>query len=139
MTEQEAQVLFDRIPRLWTPDVPRLVTRDRGNLPYEFVFTLSDNGKRTYLCSSKSPCPLVIVTKESFELLYVPDVGLYYDLDSYHGEEKILMESLLDSWLPFFRRNCWLSGCPIEASAHEKAEWIQGFSREEVELWKLKM
>jgi hypothetical protein len=38
-----------------------------------------------------------------------------------------------------FRRGCWLSGCPIEASAHEKAEWIQGFSREEIEAWNLKM
>lgn len=42
-------------------------------------------------------------------------------------------------WLPFFRRGCWLSGFPIEASAHEKAEWIRDFTREEVESWNLKM
>jgi hypothetical protein len=41
--------------------------------------------------------------------------------------------------LPFFRRGCWLSGCPIEATAHEKAEWIRGFTREEIEAWNLKV
>lgn len=41
-------------------------------------------------------------------------------------------------WMPLFRRNCWLSGCDIEATAAEKAEWIQGFTRAELEAWHLK-
>ncbi len=137
MTEQEAEELFNRIPRVWAPHSPRLITRDIGNLPYEFNFSLDDNWKLTYLCRSNEPFPCVIMTKESFELLYIPDDSIHCDLDRYHGKEKILMESLLDLRLPFFRRGCWLSGCPIDASAHEKAEWIQGFTREEIDAWEL--
>lgn len=49
------------------------------------------------------------------------------------------LDLFTQQWLPFFRRGCWLSGCPIEASAHEKAEWMRGFTREEVEAWNLKI
>ncbi|RYX82721.1 hypothetical protein EON83_18050 [bacterium] len=50
----------------------------------------------------------------------------------------VLLPQFTAQWTDTFRRNCWLSGCPIEASAHEKAEWMQGFSREEIEAWNLK-
>ena len=40
-------------------------------------------------------------------------------------------------WIPFFGRGCWLSGCPIEASAEEKTEWMRGFTEEEIEEWHL--
>ncbi|RYX83925.1 hypothetical protein EON83_12365 [bacterium] len=40
-------------------------------------------------------------------------------------------------WLDKFRRGCWLSGISIEATAHEKAEWIQDFSEVEVKSWGL--
>ncbi len=53
--------------------------------------------------------------------------------------EECQRKAFLEDWLPLFRRNCWLSGCDIEASAHEKAEWIQGFTREELEAWNLKI
>ncbi len=46
---------------------------------------------------------------------------------------------LVEQWLPLFRRNCWLCGCPIEATAEEKTEWVQGFTEEEIEAWNLKM
>ncbi|RYF46035.1 MAG: hypothetical protein EOO38_14900 [Cytophagaceae bacterium] len=46
---------------------------------------------------------------------------------------------LTEQHLPLFRRNCWLSGVPIEATAHEKAEWIRDFSREDIEAWNLKI
>ena len=42
------------------------------------------------------------------------------------------------AWMPRFRRNCWLAGCDIEATAHEKIEWMQGFTREELEALNLK-
>ena len=45
----------------------------------------------------------------------------------------------IDEYLDFFRRGLWLSGCDIEASAHEKAEWIQGFTKQEIEAWNLRM
>ncbi|RYF45551.1 MAG: hypothetical protein EOO38_15815 [Cytophagaceae bacterium] len=41
--------------------------------------------------------------------------------------------SFATQWMPFFRRGCWLSGCPIEATVHEKVEWTRGFTREELE------
>ena len=44
-----------------------------------------------------------------------------------------------EHYLPLVRRNCWLSGFHIEATAHEKAEWMQGFPREELQAWNLKM
>ncbi|RYX82416.1 hypothetical protein EON83_19580 [bacterium] len=27
-------------------------------------------------------------------------------------------------WMDFFRRGCWLSGCQIECTEHEKLEWV---------------
>ncbi|BCM89381.1 hypothetical protein IAD21_01227 [Abditibacteriota bacterium] len=138
MTEQEAEALLNRIPRIWVPDASLLIERSGGRLPFRFIYTLYDNWELTYICYSDEPFPLVMVTKESFGLLYLPYEGIECDLDRFHGEKKILMESSLNLWLPLFRRNCWLSGCPIEATAHEKAEWMQGFSREELEAWNLK-
>lgn len=43
----------------------------------------------------------------------------------------------LDRWLNWFRRNCWLCGCTLEASATEKTEWLQSFDRVDVESWRL--
>jgi hypothetical protein len=137
MTEQEAQVLSNRIPRIWASYVPKLVTRDTGNLPFEFVFTLRDNWKLTYICTSHTPFPLVMVTKESFEMVCLSDGTIHYDMEHKHGMEKMPMDNPLDLWLPLLRRGCWLSGLPIEASAHEKVEWMQGFSPEELEAWNL--
>jgi hypothetical protein len=41
--------------------------------------------------------------------------------------------------LPLFRPGCWLSGANIEATAHEKAEWMRGFTQEGNGLWDLKI
>ena len=43
--------------------------------------------------------------------------------------------------MPVFRRGCWLSGADVEATAHEKAEWMQNFTETEevMEAWNLKM
>lgn len=60
-------------------------------------------------------------------------------------EEDWKIEEASELWkdelqmLAVFRKNCWLSGADIEASAHEKVEWIQGFGKEEIETWKLEV
>jgi hypothetical protein len=63
-------------------------------------------------------------------------------LDTSPRNETASPEELLrheSEWMDFFRRGLWLSGADIEATAHEKAEWLQGFTREEIEAWNLKM
>ncbi|BCM88418.1 hypothetical protein IAD21_00249 [Abditibacteriota bacterium] len=60
-------------------------------------------------------------------------------LGDYRTESPEDIRQWQNEYMDFFRRSCWLSGCSIEASAHEKMEWIQGFSREEIEAWNLKM
>lgn len=42
--------------------------------------------------------------------------------------------ALIDKWLPFFRRNCYLSGCPIECSDREKLEWNLWLKEKELVL-----
>ncbi|BCM92498.1 hypothetical protein IAD21_04378 [Abditibacteriota bacterium] len=49
------------------------------------------------------------------------------------------LHQIFADWLPFFRRCCWLSGYPLEVSAHEKIEWMQEFIHEELQSWNLKM
>jgi hypothetical protein len=63
------------------------------------------------------------------------DVG-YSLIDMPHTDED--MHQFVARWMECFRRGCWLSGCPIEASMHEKMEWMQGFTREELGSWELK-
>lgn len=43
------------------------------------------------------------------------------------------------AWEEAFQSGCWLCGCTIDASMHEKSEWMQGFTEEEIEAWNLKM
>ena len=57
----------------------------------------------------------------------------------FYDDEPPHWQDFLAQWTSIFRRNCWLCGYDIEASAHEKAEWIQGFTQEEVEAWNLQM
>lgn len=42
-------------------------------------------------------------------------------------------------WYALFRLNCWLSGCNVRVTPAEKAECIQGISREEIDAWNLKV
>lgn len=44
----------------------------------------------------------------------------------HHGNGLTISKELrqyIDQWLPLFRRNCFLSGCPLECTAHEQLEW----------------
>lgn len=88
---------------------------------------------------------------EAFAIAFVRVHGIGGDLDyrlSYRSDalhlnkgEVISLRSSTQAqfaaqWLPFFRRGCFLSGANIEATAHEKMEWSQGFEKE-VKEWGL--
>ncbi|RYX80819.1 hypothetical protein EON83_26855 [bacterium] len=53
--------------------------------------------------------------------------------------ENEFFEPFARAWMPFFRRSCWLSGCDIEASVHEKLEWLDGITAEEIREWNLRL
>ncbi|RYZ75864.1 MAG: hypothetical protein EOP06_31885 [Proteobacteria bacterium] len=139
MTEQEAEAFAKRLERVWGSD---------SRLWFEQVsFGMSDTGVITFTGN---------LGPNQFELERCPPHGNFivhfYDVrhwssiryDSDYGQIDV-SESIAapQNWgneaPPIFRRGCWLSGCGIEASAHEKAEWIQGFSHEELEAWNLKI
>ena len=78
--------------------------------------------------------------KDEIELLYKGgEVTPCWTCSVEDEPEEDILAPFAAQWLDTFRRNCWLSGGDIEASAHEKAEWMQGFSPEEVEAWNLKV
>lgn len=74
---------------------------------------------------------------------YVPatsDTICYINVNFEDGSGKQgRYHALQNQCLDFFRRGGWLSGVFLEASAHEKAEWMQDYTREEIEAWKLKI
>lgn len=43
--------------------------------------------------------------------------------DSSDGTVSAELQEFIAQWLPLFRRNTFLLGCPLECSAHERLEW----------------
>ncbi|RYX80945.1 hypothetical protein EON83_26410 [bacterium] len=145
MTEQEAEVLVAawaaRLTRIWNPEkvvldyvVSPLGFFDyRGEVGPDITFVVDhDFGDiNFYLHLDAAYSQVALKANKSQGLL-----------DLCNDSTRELFEArqpILDEWTPFFRRGCWLSGFPIEATAHEKMEWIRGFTREEIEAWNLKM
>ncbi|BCM91853.1 hypothetical protein IAD21_03730 [Abditibacteriota bacterium] len=143
MTEQEAQVLAARLTRIWNVEVDTWNV-DARNQHASFWIALSEEVEIQVSISKGtgfSPMVLSAYTSKTDEtfLTYHSGYGLS---NSNIGDYDTLPEHLSQhqsQWLTVFRRGCFLMGLPIEASAHEKMEGIQGFSREELEAWNLKM
>ncbi len=136
MTKQEAGAYEARMSRVWSP-FKRVISRFGNNKRGTFgVFVTEDVALFVDLSD--------LGHEPSFEMRGPGHdsqaAGLRYDdeevIDRCRCEEQ---EEFTNKWLSYFRRGLWLSGIPIEASAHEKAEWIQGFSREEIDAWNLKI
>lgn len=135
MTEQEAEVFAKRIKRV-------------GGLD-EVEYKLQQNGRWTF--RGATPENIGLQTEHWMEggyyyELYDPhpcrnDVSLMYQCDAIYPDYSHQSEEAKQFVLQYdhyFRRSLWLSGISIEASAHEKAEWIQDFTHEEIEAWNLK-
>jgi hypothetical protein len=136
MTEREAEALRERLERVWKA---------------EHSFEMKEELLGNYAFSGRlSPqCVLFakyLPTRIEFALHHVRPHGSKpaLSLRSNMQECSIVWASFnnkafVEEHLPRFRRGIWLMGLPIEASAHEKAEWLQGFTREEIEAWNLKI
>ena len=86
-------------------------------------------------------CYMDCYSTQGTKLERVPEPALvefgYSLLDMPHRDEDL--HQFAAKWLEFFRRGCFLSGCPVEATMHEKMEWAREFTKEEIESWKLKV
>ena len=149
MTEQEAEALVVRLTRIWSKDVPAQgeleLTDDDIYWDWSWTADLGE-GVEVHIVN--------VIMEEQLEIdLFNYPPGLFRmsghlrcegdTLEVGRGDDKLERPTefaqFASDWLPFFRRGCWLSGCPLEASAHDKAEWIQSFTSEEIEAWNLKM
>ena len=137
MTEQEAEALAARLVRIWA--VPHQnewwwdMEEDLNGEVFLCVTHLSASVAVSF--SKQEDRSLAIGLAEANMSLFVDPSGRLTTEPSEITEET---RSFVAQWLSVFRRGCWLSGCPIDASAHEKAEWMQGFSQKELEAWNLK-
>ena len=146
MTEQEAEAWATRLTRIW---VPEEVTIDLQTLHYlgrysgPSMVEIKVRPGRAWLGRPSNTHIFILsqVTEESWRprlgcSIVRGNIKNLSHPQSVHQRE--LTHHFIAHYLPFFRRGCWLSGGPIEASAHEKIEWMQGFTREEIEVWNLK-
>ena len=133
MTEQEAEAMAARLTRIWKPKrFSFSVNKETGPHSSDFEYEATLSGGLTLEVAFGASW---LDASESFEISRNKVSLLCEDghLGSWKNDAPQESEEVLAAqWLPFFRRSCWLSGCPIEASAHEKAEWMQGFTREEL-------
>ena len=119
MTQQQAQSLAARLKRVWAPE--------------QCDFHVSRFGKFSF--NGRWPDGLYLHIEKEDELLIelVQNNNLLLTFYCDEIEENPAHQLLVARHRPLFRRGCWLSGCPIEATAKEKAEWTQGFANEEIE------
>ena len=159
MTQQEAQTWFERLTKIWVPESLQINERVSGPSwefnfgQFQFRSFITEQvrlaihfEKKGYFFSLIRQITHWDEEREEYEEprttvtgdLSVSQVGrIKGDLMTPPGEEEIYAQ-FADEWTPFFRRGCWLSGVPIDATAQEKAEWMQGFTREELASWNLK-
>ena len=142
MPHQEAEIMEVRLARVWEPKEVELVKLDRRGM---LNWSARIQGKVCIDIELHSDFPEVSLYYQANEFvanLYLTSDG---DIEADKGEapkrdieRRELIDQFAPKWMPFFRRGCWLSGFPMEATAHEKTEWVQGFTQEEIEAWDLK-
>ncbi|RYX82176.1 hypothetical protein EON83_20890 [bacterium] len=160
MTEQEAEALARRWVRIWKPDGLRSFPT-RGDNPlkpsedFQGVFWDFEFKDRNSIClRARIDSDALLIVKQSvygpyYEFSLVGegdaegmiecDMGGEWAGDVGYLDQNADCRDFANKWRPFFRHNCWLSGCPIEATVREKANWIQSLSQEEIEVWKLEI
>ncbi|RYX81419.1 hypothetical protein EON83_24160 [bacterium] len=134
MTPQQANALAHRLTRIWQPE--------------EATSNLSNYGKFSFNGRWADGLNLRIEQEDELQIELLHDNqllltaycdDLWDETDTCQPKQRQKVENLVAHHLPSFRRNSWLSGEDIEATPHEKAEWIQGFTHEELEAWNLKL
>ncbi len=133
MTEQEAEVYAARLTRIWSVLAPFVIEVDTDGAQI-FAPLSQDVELRVDVLGSVSLYYLREIDSDSAILFCDKTMKTQSFLPKSWGEtppESI--RHLQSEWMPIFRRGCWLSGCPIEATAHEKVEWVRGFAKEEIE------
>ncbi len=132
MTEPEAEALAARMLRVWAPFQRISSSLFKGHWSFAVWIT---QGVALYInVDPSSNSPLFEMCGPGHDSRAA---GFIYDEEiNYRGGQEL--EEFTNKWLPYFRRGLWLSGLPIDATAHEKVEWIQGFTREEIDAWNLK-
>ena len=135
MTNREAKTLATRLTRVWAP-VQHIHTTSFSKEGWEFAAWITRE-IALYVDVDVSHNQLYFEMRGPGH--YTQAAGLRYDEeidDRLVGGQQ--QEEFTNKWLPCFRRGLWLSGISIEATAHEKIEWMQGFSCEEIDAWNLK-
>jgi hypothetical protein len=131
MTEQQAEVLAARLTRIWGVSKQGIILLNQGHFYFDGWI-----GEETFLrvrvegrhssCTFSGVDAHYRLDFNQTDFISQPD---HQDYPRWiEGQREFAAKHLA-----FFRRSCWLSGCAIEATATEKAQWLQGFTREEVE------
>ncbi len=140
MTEQEAEALAARLARVWNVLAPFVVEVDPDGALF-FAPLSQDVELQVAVLGGYFHFDLhEIGTNWGF--LYCDDRVTSQPFTPKKGwdpTDDVDIRQRQSDWMPLFRRGCWLSGLPIEASAHEKMEWMQGFTKVEIQAWNLKM
>ena len=151
MTEQEVEAFIERLRRIWSPqvsDVARHPTNDgmlwvhgqilEGRGRFSFCRDLAGESERVFLAhysAQNSEDGRLDWNSPSRTLTFH---SYFYNGEDINGRERSCVE-FANEWMATFRRGLWLSGCAVEATTHEKSEWIRGFTKKEIDAWDLTM
>ncbi len=140
MTQQEAEALAARLTRVWQPS--EVVDFGVDEDEFFYLATLSDESVALEVTGHEVPPSRFCISRTCNDGRYkarmTNEWGQVDGVSFISGPEHQDQNQFITEHLSQFRRKCWLSGCPVEATAHEKAEWIRGFPREELDVWNLK-
>ena len=153
MTKLEAEVITQRLTRVWAPlthhyefggpNFELIAYRGQITDDVSFAYYPGLSGPDNYTFALSRDVPHGLGTRRAgciFCDSLVTNIQAQVPREFEMKPKRVLEYAQFAArWMPFFRRGCWLSGCSIEATAEEKAEWMRGFTKKEIESWRLKI
>ncbi len=124
MTNEEAEAWAIRLTQIWAPEYLVVAPKwkfEEDRFCFRFNCEVSPDTFMEGRIFSKEPA--IRLVSESHELIY--GCG---EIEMSYIARPVLFEKLIqfaEEWMPFFRRNCYLSGCEIECTGHEQLEWAK--------------
>jgi hypothetical protein len=110
-TIDEAEILSAKLALIWDMQTVRC------NSESAFHWRGEGQNGAVSVNWSRASGPAIRWYAKDFCISFGSPVGVYLSPpDECHKQEQ-------QNAIPAFRRNCWLSGCDVECSAHEQAEW----------------